>query len=295
MRFVIDSRYFDNGCLTSMRDDVHDDYNGLTLEELRERENNPHLIAITPELIMHKLDQCEKAMMQPFAEITEERYYDLMDCVPPKRMCRNGFFVGEAYSGNLYDLCFHHGKRYFKALRPITLSDKEIDRQINEFAAKLNTHPSIIKGEAFQKYSAWHNNIVLYIPYHFEIDGKRKFICNLCSNTGREFDDARYRKEMAEHLLNLRKNIYDYVTFYSYKTDIFEFFEWLRKNHYTLEVHGTLFDFAPDRSYVDFHGNVWEYSAAFSYRIYSRELFENIIYQLRRVKRQAAWTRTPQK
>ncbi len=293
MRFVIDSRYFDNVCLTSMRDDVHDDYNGLTLEEVRERESNPHLVAVTSERIMHKLDQCEKAMMQPFAEITEERYYDLMECVPPKRMCRKWIFVGEAYSGNLYDLCFRLDKRYFKALRPITLSDGEIERQISEFAKKLNRHPSIIKGEPFQKYSSWHNNIVKYIPYHLEADGKQIFICSLCSDTGREIDDAGYRRELACRLLNMRKNHYDYLTFHAYKTDIFEFFEWLRKNHYTLEIHGTLFDFAPDRSYVDFHGNVWEYSAAFHYRIYSRELFENIIYQLRRVKRQAVWTRTP--
>ncbi len=285
MRFVIDSRYFDNVCLTSMTDDAHDDYYGLTLEELRKRENNPHLITVTPEQIMHKLDQCEKAIMQPFEEITQERYYDLMDCVPPKRMCRNGFFVGEAYSGTLHDLCFRLGKRYFKGLRPITLSDNKIDCLINEFATKLNTHPSIIKDEPSQNYSSWHNNTVQYIPYHFEINGERKFICNLRTNTGREIDDARYRKEMAGHLLNLRRNLYGYLTFYANKTDIFEFFKWLRKNHYTLEVHGTLFDFAPDRSYVDFHGNVCEYSAAFHYRIYSRELLENIIYQLRRVKR----------
>ncbi len=291
MRYVIDSRYFDGVCLTSMRDDVHDDYNGLTLEELRERENNPHLIVITPEQIMHKLDQCEKAMMQPFAEITEERYYDLMDCVPPKRMIRNGFFVGEAYSGNLHDLCFRLGKRYFKALRPITLSAKEIACQINEFATKLNTHPSIVKGKTFQTCNKCCNSAAKYIPYYLEVGGKQMFIRNLCSNTGREFDDARYRKELAGYLLNARKNLYEYLTFYAYKTDIFEFFEWLRKNQYTLEIHGTLFYFAPDRSYVDFNGNVWEYSAAFHYRIYSRELFENIIHQLRRVKRKGAWLR----
>ena len=57
----------------------------------------------------------------------------------------------------------------------------------------------------------------------------------------------------------------------------------------TLEVQGELFDFAPDRSYVDFHGNVREYSAVFYYRIYSRELFSHIINLLRTVKRYHAW------
>lgn len=94
---------------------------------------------------------------------------------------------------------------------------------------------------------------------------------------------------MAALLRNLRGNRYEYCTFYSQKKDIFEFFDWLRQNKYTLEVQGELFDFAPDRSYVDFHGNVREYSAVFYYRIYSRELFSHIINLLRTVKRYHAW------
>lgn len=40
MRYIIDSRYFDGTCLTSMSDDMHSDYGGETLEALREREKN---------------------------------------------------------------------------------------------------------------------------------------------------------------------------------------------------------------------------------------------------------------
>ena len=36
MRYVIDSRYFDGSCLTSMHDGTHSDYGGETLQELRE-------------------------------------------------------------------------------------------------------------------------------------------------------------------------------------------------------------------------------------------------------------------
>ena len=86
-----------------------------------------------------------------------------------------------------------------------------------------------------------------------------------------------------------RANHYEYCTFHSVKKDILEFFDWLRQNKYTLEIQGGLFDFADDRSHVDFHGNVCEYSAVFLYRIYSRELFSHIIDQLRTVKRHHAW------
>ena len=55
------------------------------------------------------------------------------------------------------------------------------------------------------------------------------------------------RDELARLLRNLRANHYEYCTFHSVKKDIFEFFEWVRKNRYTLAIHGTLFDFAPNR------------------------------------------------
>ena len=45
MKYIIDSRYFDGTCLTSMSDDMHSDYGGETLEALREREKNPYLVA----------------------------------------------------------------------------------------------------------------------------------------------------------------------------------------------------------------------------------------------------------
>ena len=42
----------------------------------------------------------------PFHEITEERYYELLECLPPARMQSDWFFVGEPYYRNLYALCF---------------------------------------------------------------------------------------------------------------------------------------------------------------------------------------------
>ena len=48
LKYVIDSRYFNGTCLTSMSDGFHNDYGGETIEELRIRENNPYLKAVTP-------------------------------------------------------------------------------------------------------------------------------------------------------------------------------------------------------------------------------------------------------
>ena len=55
LKYVIDSRYFDGTCLTSMSDGFHNDYGGETIEELRIRENNPYLKAVTPSDMDKKL------------------------------------------------------------------------------------------------------------------------------------------------------------------------------------------------------------------------------------------------
>ena len=46
LKFVVDSRSFDGSCVTTMSDGIHGDYHHETLEELRDREKNPYLIAV---------------------------------------------------------------------------------------------------------------------------------------------------------------------------------------------------------------------------------------------------------
>lgn len=204
------------------------------------------------------------------------------------------FFVGEPYYGDLYPFCFRSGGRFFMAERSIRLTGEELLRQIQDHTAKANRRPALVKDTPEVRYMAWYRSDVTYVPYSFIVDGKKRFFRSLTTRTGSESDDRRNRDEMAALLRNLRGNHYEYCAFYSPKKDIFEFFDWLRQNKYTLEIQGALFSFAPNRSFVDFHGNVCEYSAAFHYRVYSRELFMHIINQLRTVRRCHAWCREEQ-
>ena len=130
LKYVIDSRYFDGTCLTSMSDGFHNDYGGETIEELRIRENNPYLKAVTPSDIDKKLRLYNQSLSEPFKEITEEDYYDLLDVLPPLRMRQNSFFVGEPYYGNMYSFCFTRQGRYFKGLRSVLTPQSELDSQI---------------------------------------------------------------------------------------------------------------------------------------------------------------------
>ena len=167
MRYIIDSRYFDGTCLTSMSDDMHSDYGGETLEALREREKNPYLVAVSPVRMTLLVKRYTRALCKPFHEITEERYYELLECLPPARMQSDWFFVGEPYYRNLYALCFESDGRYFRAERPVRLSNVEIYRQIREHMEKVNLHPAIVKKASFVKYVNWYKKTVTYIPVSY--------------------------------------------------------------------------------------------------------------------------------
>ena len=138
LKYVIDSRYFDGTCLTSMSDGFHNDYGGETIEELRIRENNPYLKAVTPSDIDKKLRLYNQSLSEPFKEITEEDYYDLLDVLPPLRMRQNSFFVGEPYYGNMYSFCFTRQGRYFKGLRSVLTPQSELDSQIDRHMEIIN-------------------------------------------------------------------------------------------------------------------------------------------------------------
>lgn len=135
-----------------------------------------------------------------------------------------------------------------------------------------------------------------FTPYYFiGPDGIEHFICNLVTRTNDPYrSDASQRRQIAHHLRSLRKNGYRCLRFHGRREDPFAFLEWLKQHDYTLEIQGELFDFS-DRNWVDFHGNVVEYSAAFMYRIYDREYLAELLQALHTVKRHHAWKRTPDK
>lgn len=163
-------------------------------------------------------------------------------------------------------------------------------------------HAALVKKEPYRGSYGFYQQGT-YKPYYFiGPDGKEHFIRNLVTNTQDSYKtDASQRREMAEFLRNLRANHYRFMCFYGRDKDPLRFLKWVRENGYRLEVQGELFRFhtrdsdAYDRDSVDFSGNVCEYSAAFSYRIYDREFFAELLRELRTVKRHIAWRREKRK
>ena len=135
MKYVIEtSRQFDGCIYTSMRDGIHSDYGGETIDEIRQSNPGRTFEVIENDKLNELLREYIKTISSdPFQEITEEQYWDYMECVPPARSGRNWFFLGEAYNYDVHLFCFTDGERYFSGHRRITTQRADIEAEIRTF------------------------------------------------------------------------------------------------------------------------------------------------------------------
>ncbi len=280
-KYVIDSRYFSGYCITYMKDGIRSDFGGETLEELRIRENNPFLIAVSRSRIEKMLQIYQQGLAGPFKEITENEYYDLMDILPPLRLQADSFFVGEPYSGSLYSFCFTRNNRYFQSLRSIKTERNELDRQISRHMEIICRNATLLKSDCIHPTEKKQGGIEL-IPYSFSLDGKHPlFICNLVIGK----DHSQARADMARTLRSLRSNHY---LFYKgkggYDTPD-ELIDYVSHKKFTLSSNGRFFQYPTNRESATFVGQVKETGEEFLYRIYDREYFLHLLKRLRSVKK----------
>ena len=184
LRFIIDSRCFDGSCLTVMSDGIHSDYGHETLEELRERENNPSLIAVPGNAICKKMQIHLQSLCAPFCEITEEDYFDYMDTQPPIRHTRNFFFMSEPYHAGIHRFCFRTDGRYFTGLRSVNTPRKDLEQQMDRHYRKVTFKGGILKEKPMGIFDHTRHSFTVIVPYLFlDKNGEKKFICNLVKGT----------------------------------------------------------------------------------------------------------------
>jgi hypothetical protein len=64
-----------------------------------------------------------------FKRITKDRYWELLECVPPRVMANDHFLVGEAADScpqtgnNRYDYCVEDDAGFLMATRPISIAE----------------------------------------------------------------------------------------------------------------------------------------------------------------------------
>lgn len=292
LKFIIDSRFFSGSCITSMSDSIHSDYGGETLEELKVREHNPFLIAVSDNTINKMICIYEKSLCGPFSEITEEDYYDSMNVLPPIRLKGHSFFVGEPYYGSLYPFRFTIGGRYFKGLRSVRTPQVELERQMNEHYLHITFKGKITKELPFSITDKTKQETFIS-PYSFvHSDGKERFICNLVSKRNDAEKTHKSRKDMAAILLSLRRHHFLYFSGSDKFDDMEKFLNMIEKKRYTLLANGAFFQYPDNRESVSFTGSIKETGETFFYRIYNRTLFQHLLYKLRNVKREKAEVKT---
>lgn len=123
-----------------MSDDVHCDYYGRTIEQLRIEHNNPNLTTISVEEAKTLISKYQQELHNgAVEEITEEEYYYSYECLPPARNMRDMFFIGEPYYGDIYPFCFKADGRYFKCYKHLNTSIQQLQDEIKEFISSLKS------------------------------------------------------------------------------------------------------------------------------------------------------------
>lgn len=139
MRYLIDTnKKFDGSVYTTLNAENRCMYGGETVEELQARYPKANFKIIENEELDRLIETyINEVGSEPFKEISEERYWDLMNCLPPERMGRGWFYVGEPYNFDLYLFCFTDGERFFAANRRIGRTKEQIHTEISEFLQTL--------------------------------------------------------------------------------------------------------------------------------------------------------------
>lgn len=144
-----------------------------------------------------------------------------------------------------------------------------------------NFTPIFATEEAFVRYDDFHCGNLERVPVYFMNQGRRLFVCNMPTEYKTRDDrggwyDVRLkedRKDVENYFNQLNANGGKYFKFYivNHKEKTLpEFLEWIKANGYTFSKEMT--EFSIDKDYIDFSGNLNEYSAAFCFRIYDKTL-----------------------
>ena len=134
---------------------------------------------------------------------------------------------------------------------------------------------------------ARHTSIII-VPYLFlDINGEKKFICNLMRGTD-ESSGRDVRLETAKILRSLRRHHFLYFSGYEGNDDMDRFLGEVMKKKHTLLANGKLLQFPMNRESVSFTGTVKETQEPFFFRIYDRDLFLYLLYTLHNIRREKA-------
>lgn len=105
----------------------------MTFDQYKAIKGNENLIALEWEEFNEKYYKpYNDNMVHNWSEISEEVFYDLFECVPPKMISGKplAFFVGECYTANIYRFCAHHKGKYYSSLMYINTPPNDLKQSL---------------------------------------------------------------------------------------------------------------------------------------------------------------------
>jgi len=139
--YVIDPDIFCGRIITSARKEsdgtIRMEYSDYTFDEYKKEKGLPNLVALTWEEFDSKYYQPYlDGLCKPLKEITEERWWEAFECLPPMRYTKfdNGsyFFISECYTADLYAFYARLDDKYYYGLRSKYKKHEELMQEINQ-------------------------------------------------------------------------------------------------------------------------------------------------------------------
>ena len=78
----------------------------------------------------------ERSLCNDWSEVTEEKYWDALEVLPPKKWYDGGFYMGECYMGTLYSFYQKWNGKYYTSLQSICKPRNEILDNLKKFIAE---------------------------------------------------------------------------------------------------------------------------------------------------------------
>lgn len=140
---------------------THTDEDGVERVSYTRRKENGHTNytveeykALHPTLEMLSSDDYYEQITKPYLqslqgdwqEITEERYWDMLEVLPPMKWTRRPtyelFFICEAYTHDLHTCCVQQDKKYYSALRSKYEAPDKLIEQLNNQLKNEKVNPN---------------------------------------------------------------------------------------------------------------------------------------------------------
>ena len=93
-------------------------------------------IIVSDEEFSAKVKEWEDKLCGDWKEISEERYEEMLDILPPVAWYNGGFFMSERFTGNISAFLQKWGGKYYESLQRMSTPRNEIIASLRTFIGK---------------------------------------------------------------------------------------------------------------------------------------------------------------